>query len=512
MLYCKGIHRGSLEGDDLKLRTKIALSNVLMFVVPILAILVVAVIVSLIFSSALGKTVDNLLGNNQSATTMRSQIHYYAVQCDEMENGQIEFERLVSQALKEENYRFQLRKDGAYCYSNLDILDVGFISEYRFYMDREDSFIVTGQQEAMIKHVEVVRGTTYELTAVNQNYLENAVYYSEEDVNAIDPDQFSLISIIVVLSIIIVALTAVIITHTLSRSILQPLQKLKVASRKIKDGDFRFHLHSNGKDELADLCNDFDDMRRRLQESVELQLTYEQEEKNLIAGMAHDLRTPITSIKGYIEGLRDGVANTPEKQKRYLDTLAVKTEDLNRLVDSLFLFSKLDTGKYPFHFETVEIREYMKGYVASRVYDCAQQGMTLHYQDRMEGPAYLRLSVAEMERVFNNIISNSMKYKPKETGNLTITLSAVEKNAVLCFADDGNGVPEESIGKLFQRFYRADPSRNNPSEGSGLGLSIAKQIVEAHGGTIVAGNNHGLSITITLPIRDQDQSQDHSIS
>ena len=253
-------------------------------------------------------------------------------------------------------------------------------------------------------------------------------------------------------------------------------------------------------------------MRRRLQESVELQLTYEQEEKNLIAGMAHDLRTPITSIKGYIEGLRDGVANTPEKQKRYLDTLAVKTEDLNRLVDSLFLFSKLDTGKYPFHFETVEIREYMKGYVASRVYDCAQQGITLHYQDRMDGPAYLRLSVAEMERVFNNIISNSMKYKPKETGNLTITLSAVEKNAVLCFADDGNGVPEESIGKLFQRFYRADPSRNNPSEGSGLGLSIAKQIVEAHGGTIVAGNNHGLSITITLPIRDQDQSQDHSIS
>ena len=153
---------------------------------------------------------------------MRSQIHYYAVQCDEMENGQIEFERLVSQALKDENYRFQLRKDGAYCYSNLDILDVGFISEYRFYMDREDSFIVTGQQEAMIKHVEVVRGTTYELTAVNQNYLENAVYYSEEDVNAIDPDQFSLISVIVVLSIIIVALTAVIITHTLPAASFSP--------------------------------------------------------------------------------------------------------------------------------------------------------------------------------------------------------------------------------------------------------------------------------------------------
>lgn len=306
MLYCKGIHRGSLEGDDLKLRTKIALSNVLMFVVPILAILVVAVIVSLIFSSALGKTVDNLLGNNQSATTMRSQIHYYAVQCDEMENGQIEFERLVSQALKDENYRFQLRKDGAYCYSNLDILDVGFISEYRFYMDREDSFIVTGQQEAMIKHVEVVRGTTYELTAVNQNYLENAVYYSEEDVNAIDPDQFSLISVIVVLSIIIVALTAVIITHTLSRSILQPLQKLKVASRKIKDGDFRFHLHSNGKDELADLCNDFDDMRRRLQESVELQLTYEQEEKNLIAGMPTTCAPPLPPSRGTSKGCGTG--------------------------------------------------------------------------------------------------------------------------------------------------------------------------------------------------------------
>ena len=489
----------------MKLRTKIALSNVLMFVVPIVVILVVTVIVFFIFSSALGKTVDNLLGNNRSATTMRSQIHYYAVQCNEMEDGQAEFERQVEQALEQENYRFELRKDGAYCYSDLDILDVGFISEYRFYLDKEDSFIVTGQQEALIKHTEEVHGAVYELTAVNQNYLENAVYYSEEEVNSLDSDQLSLISVIVVLSIIIVALTAAIITHTLSRSILQPLEKLKVASRKIKDGNFNFRLQGNGSDELADLCNDFDEMRRRLKESIELQLTYEQEEKNLIAGMAHDLRTPITSIKGYIEGLRDGVANTPEKQKRYLDTLAVKTEDLNRLVDSLFLFSKLDTGKYPFHFELVEIREYMKGYVASRVYDCAQQGMALHYQDKMEKPAYLRLSVAEMERVFNNIISNSIKYKPRETGNLTITLSEVESNAVLCFADDGNGVPEESIDKLFQRFYRADPSRNNPSEGSGLGLSIAKQIVEAHGGTIVAGNDHGLSITITLPIRDQDQ-------
>ena len=489
----------------MKLRTKIALSNVLMFLMPMLAILVVAVIVSLIFSSALGRTVDNLLGNNQSATAMRSQIHYYAVQCSEMENGEEEFERLVDQALQEENYRYELRKNGAYCYSNLDILDVGFISEYRFYMDREDSFTVTGQQEALIKHAETIGNSTYELIAVNQNYLENAVYYSQEDVNAIDSDQVALISVIVVLSIIIVALTAVIITHTLSSSILRPLQKLKVASRKIKDGNFNFHLHSDGSDELADLCNDFDEMRRRLQESVELQLAYEQEEKNLVAGMAHDLRTPITSIKGYIEGLRDGVANTPEKQKRYLDTLAVKTEDLNRLVDSLFLFSKLDTGKYPFHFETVEIRQYMKEYVASRVYDCAQQGMALHYLDDLKSPVYLRLSISEMERVFNNIISNSIKYKPHETGNMTITLSAVEKNAVLCFADDGTGVPEESIDKLFQRFYRADPSRNNPSEGSGLGLSIAKQIVEAHGGTIVAGNNHGLSITITLPIRDQDQ-------
>ena len=312
-----------------------------------LAILVVAVIVSLIFSSALGRTVDNLLGNNQSATALRSQIHYYAVQCSEMENGEEEFERLVDQALQEENYRYELRKNGAYCYSNLDILDVGFISEYRFYMDREDSFTVTGQQEALIKHAETIGNSTYELIAVNQNYLENAVYYSQEDVNAIDSDQLALISVIVVLSIIIVALTAVIITHTLSSSILRPLQKLKVASRKIKDGNFNFHLHSDGSDELADLCNDFDEMRRRLQESVELQLAYEQEEKNLVAGMAHDLRTPITSIKGYIEGLRDGVANTPEKQKRYLDTLAVKTEDLNRLVDSLFLFSKLDTGKYP---------------------------------------------------------------------------------------------------------------------------------------------------------------------
>ncbi|HVI42154.1 MAG TPA: HAMP domain-containing sensor histidine kinase, partial [Anaerovoracaceae bacterium] len=248
---------------------------------------------------------------------------------------------------------------------------------------------------------------------------------------------------------------------------------------------------------------DFDEMRRRLKNSVDLQLKYEMDKQELVAGISHDLRTPLTVIKGYVEGLRDGVANTPEKQQKYLDMIYKKACDMDFLVDNLFLFSKMDTDHYPFHFQSTEIRGYLDEFFHQAKEEFLQKGLDISFEDHCVNDIDVKLDREEMGRVLINILENSVKYKTEESGKVKAMLKQADDNMVLTVADDGPGVEMDDLSKLFTRFYRGDPSRTNPHEGSGLGLAIAKHIVTAHEGAITARNHHGLEITITLPIETE---------
>ena len=156
-----------------------------------------------------------------------------------------------------------------------------------------------------------------------------------------------------------------VLTYFVSRSIIRPLRALKRAAEEIKEGNLDFEIVPHSDDEIGELSTAFEEMRRKLKKSVEVQLQYEENRKELISNISHDLKTPVTAIKGYVEGIMDGVSNSPDKLDQYIRTIYNKAADMDRLIDELFLFSKLDLGKVPFQFEKVDLGQY--------VLDCAQE-------------------------------------------------------------------------------------------------------------------------------------------
>lgn len=311
------------------------------------------------------------------------------------------------------------------------------------------------------------------------------------------------------LAVIIIIITGMIISNKLSKTILVPLNELRRASTRIQNGDLDGEITIYAQDELGLACKDFDQMRRRLLNSVEAQQKYEQGRKELIAGISHDLSTPLTSIKGYVSGLLDGIANTPEKQEHYLKTVYQTACDMDHLVESLFLFSKLDLGRATFHWEMVSIKDYFEDYVEEAKLRLLENDMKLMMKFNCESPCYIRMDRLQFGRVVSNLVDNSVKYKRIGLGTLQIIVIEQEEKVQIKFKDDGIGVNEAECEKLFDSFYRTDPARSNAAKGSGLGLSITKQIVEAMGGIIWAKSeiHQGMEINITLPKLKEEEAK-----
>jgi histidine kinase len=305
---------------------------------------------------------------------------------------------------------------------------------------------------------------------------------------------FPILFITLILSLV---LTNFLLSYYMSRSILRPIEKLSTAAERISKGNFEFMLESHGKDELSKLIQTFESMRLQLKESFELRDKYENNRKVLIANISHDLKTPITSILGYVEGIEKGVANTIDKQKQYLGIIHSKASYMNKLIEELALYSKLDVNKEPFYFEPVNIREFVQDYVEHIEDDLHEKGVNLTF-DGMFIDDKVQLDRNKVIRVLENIIYNSVKYFHNSTGEITVSLTNQERSVLITISDNGPGVPEKDLSTIFTRFYRVDSSRSQG--GTGLGLAIAKQIIEAHGGSIWAENNNreGLNVFITL--------------
>jgi len=302
----------------------------------------------------------------------------------------------------------------------------------------------------------------------------------------------------------IVILTNILLSYLMARSILKPVRLLSMASEKISRGDLNFHIQSNKKDELGKLVNAFDDMRKQLKRHNELRDQYENNRKELIASISHDLKTPITSIRGYVEGIMDGVANTEEKLKKYLETIHTKAEYMDRLINELFLYSKLEVNQVAFRFEKVKILPFIKDYLEELKleFNPDQIQILLHASEPF--PAVVRIDRDHIIRVMSNIIYNSIKYKDKGQCIIRISLHDQKDMIKVAITDNGPGVPREELPNIFHQFYRGDPSRRADTGGSGLGLAIASQIIKAHGGDIWGENSddHGLIIAFTLPKAD----------
>lgn len=293
--------------------------------------------------------------------------------------------------------------------------------------------------------------------------------------------------------LLVIGLTNGLLTYLLSRSIVRPLKKLKEAAEQIKEGNLNHPVNLARKDEIGQLSSSFEEMRQRLQESIRLQLQYEDNRKELLANISHDLKTPITAIANCIDGLRDGIADTPEKQRKYLDMMYNKISGMDSQIEELFLFSKLDLKKLAFQIEEIDLDSFLANMVEELRLDPRYRDVTLGYSLMAPAPIYVLADREKLGRVMFNIIGNSLKSLDKEPKRIQLKVSDgdAEGKVTVHISDNGSGIDSEALPYIFDRFFRADRSRNQDKGGSGLGLAIVKQMIEEHGGTVWAESTEG---------------------
>jgi len=336
----------------------------------------------------------------------------------------------------------------------------------------------------------------YSLILTDTNFTRHN--NEERDAYHIYLINLGIIAILFIITIII--LTNRLLTRFVFKSIVTPLDTLVYGVHQIRDGNLNYHIEYDEKDEFAGVCSDFNEMAQRLLDSVNAKQKDEANRKELIAGISHDLRTPLTSIKAYVEGIEKGVASTPETQKRYLDTIKNKTNDLEHIVNQLFLFSKLDIGEFPFYLEQINIGKELSNMVASLSEEYQKKGLSIELTQDVEN-IYVQIDIVQFRNAVINILENSVKYKTQKRAQVKISCQEEDKYVTITLADNGPGVSNEALEELFDIFYRGDRARTNPSKGSGLGLSITAKILEKLGGSIQAENvpEGGLAIIMMLP-------------
>ena len=300
---------------------------------------------------------------------------------------------------------------------------------------------------------------------------------------------------------IILVFTALSVGLWIYRSIAVPLVKLRKATRNIKEGNLDFVLEVEGNDEFSQLCQDFEEMRKRLKESTEEKILMDKENKELISNISHDLKTPITAVKGYVEGIMDGVADTPEKMDRYVRTIYNKTNEMDHLINELTFYSKIDTNRIPYTFSKLNVEDYFSDCAEELGLEMETRGIELVYANYVEKDVQVIADGEQIRRVIHNIVSNAIKYMEKPRGIIQIRVKDVGDFIQVEIEDNGKGIAAKDLPYIFDRFYRTDVSRNSSKGGSGLGLSIVKKIMEDHGGKVWATSRLGIGTIMYFVLR-----------
>lgn len=319
-------------------------------------------------------------------------------------------------------------------------------------------------------------------------------------------------------AIAILVFTNGFLTWLVSRSIVPPLRRLESMALRIRDGDLSPYpgpperpaapkksgpARARRENEFERAFKSFEEMRARLKDSLERQLAQEDNRKELIAAISHDLRTPLAAIKGYAEGLGDGVASTEEKRRLYTDTILMKASLMESLIEDLFLFSRLELPDFPFEKKRVDLGGHLRDCVTELAADYPKLTIDL----KIDGTAYpADIDPRQLRRAFANIVRNASIYVPGPDARLKVSIARSGRNARIEFTDNGPGIPAEDLERVFNRFVRLDPARRR--EGAGLGLAIARLVVQAHGGSIRAQRPEGggARFVIELPLAEEENN------
>ena len=496
------------------IRKKLVFSNILMIFIPVIAAIAVSGILLEGVGNKYGETMEHMFNDKNGLYSaqsiifaykeelMKKGVKKYAVavetgkESDRVKVLDTKKIRELNQELTVLGYHYLIQFNGTYLFNNISEPEYRQMTELlQDTLDKTDSLTMTSDETSIINYSFYKDNYKFEISAIhtaditvskgNQSYLRKYIL------------RYVIVLIVCVLAVIIVMNTF--LTWWISRSIMIPLKKLRIGSRKIKDGELDFQVDYNKSDEFGILCRDFDEMRGHLKVSVEERLRYEKYRTELLSGISHDLRTPLTSIKGYIEGLMDGIADTPDKQKRYYNTIHTRANDMEGLIDNLSTYTHLENGQDNYDFKSVELNEYLYKVIQEYQIDSVSNKVTVQY-DFIKNELPVKIDDQKLRRVILNIFSNSIKYRTKVNSVITVETGQDDGYAIMRITDDGPGVNTEDLQHIFECFYRGDASRTRPGDGSGLGLSIVKQIVEGHNGKLKAENRGGLSITIWIPL------------
>lgn len=336
------------------------------------------------------------------------------------------------------------------------------------------------------------------------------------DISAVLNDLRTRLALVLVIALPLSAIIGLL----LARSIANPLRKLTVAAGRLGLGDYGFPLDTSGKDELGQLSKTFSEMRERLQLEQRTRTQF-------VSDVSHELRTPLTAIKGLTETLRDGAVDDPQVRDRFLASAEEETNRLIRLVNDLLILSRADSNALSLRLEDVDLRDLAKNTVARFATQFEARNVTV-VTDFPDTPLMLNVDADRIEQVIVNLLDNALKHSPpgeqvivsgqvqsidlraekalRPNEDQALSDQTLTECVVLRVVDAGEGIDPGDIPHVFDRFYRADQSRSRDQGGSGLGLSIAKAIVEAHGGVIwlesppsIMGVSRGSSANVALP-------------
>jgi len=362
-------------------------------------------------------------------------------------------------------------------------------------------FLIIGLPMVLLS-VGVITFTQYHMDELYALQVETATI--EEIAQAVKLfalDVREYISNLMVLICLVVPVIVICLVLWIYHSIVTPIHMLQMATQNIKNGNLDFEVEVHNQDEIGELCEDFEEMRIRLKDNAEEKLRSEQQQKELISNISHDLKTPITAIKGYVEGLLDGVADTPEKQNKYLQTVYSKAIDMDRLINELSFYSKIDTNKIPYTFNRINVVGYFEDCAEDIGRELEDEGFGFSYQNYVDDSVQMIADAEQIKRVINNIVGNSKKYSDKADTKIHMTVKDVGDFVQIEIEDNGKGIAAKDLPYIFDRFYRTDASRNSSKGGSGIGLSIVKKIMEDHGGKIWVTSKEGIGTVMYLVLR-----------
>lgn len=511
-LHCVFFIVWRIKGEDMKLKTRIIIS----FFVIILFPLALTGIALMGFTSYQMRAIEEQYGID-------------GVTYQSLSNNTLILDRITHKAFSNLEETAQVSPDSFEDTSYLDSVNGELKGKNAFLLVRKGKELVyngSGESvddlfEKLPEYGEAMEGTDRGIyIAADVQALVKQVDFQYSDnsggsafiiiqADAVIPQMKQLMTDMVLVIVLILIVTSAGLCMWTYRGVITPLNQLKMATRQIKEGNLDFTIEKSGVDEIGALCEDFEEMRQRLKLSAEEKVAFDKENKELISNISHDLKTPITAVKGYVEGIMDGVADTPEKMDKYIRTIYTKANEMDRLINELTFYSKIDTNRIPYTFNKIHISDYFEDCVDELSMELESSGVSLTYFNYLEDDPVVIADAEQIKRVINNIISNSMKYMDKPKKAINIRLRDVGDFIQIEIEDNGKGIAQKDLANIFDRFYRTDASRNSSKGGSGIGLSIVKKIMEDHGGQVWATSKEGTGTIMFLALRKYQEVPIH---